>query len=30
MATIRGDVTKEITSEVDQFNLIMQQNVIEN
>ena len=30
MATIGGDVTKEITSEVDLFGSIMQQNVIEN
>ena len=30
MATIGGDVTEEITSEVDLFGLIMQQNVIEN
>ena len=30
MATIGGDVTKQITSEVDLFGLIMQQNVIEN
>ena len=25
-----GDVTKEITSEVDRFGSIMQQNIIEN
>ena len=30
MATIGGDVTEQITSEVDLFELIMQQNVIEN
>ena len=30
MATIGGDVTEEITSEVDLFGSIMQQNVIEN
>ena len=30
MATIEGDVTEEITSEVDLFGSIMQQNVIEN
>ena len=30
MATIGGDVTEQITSEVDQFGSIMQQNVIEN
>ena len=30
MATLRGDVTKIITSEVDLFGSIMQQNVIEN
>ena len=30
MATMAGDVTKEITSEVDLFGSIMQQNVIEN
>ena len=30
MATIRGDVTEQITSEVDLFGSIMQQNVIEN
>ena len=30
MATIKGDVTEEITSEVDLFGSIMQQNVIEN
>ena len=30
MATIGGDVTKQITSEVDLFRSIMQQNVIEN
>ena len=29
MATIGGDVTEEITSEVDLFGPIMQQNVIE-
>ena len=29
MATIGGDVTEEITSEVDLFGSIMQQNVIE-
>ena len=30
MATIEGDVTEQITSEVDIFRSIMQQNVIEN
>ena len=30
MATIGGDVTEQITSEVDLFGLMMQQNVIEN
>ena len=30
MASIRGDVTKEITSKVDLFGSIMQQNIIEN
>ena len=30
MATIEGDVTKEITSEVDLLGSIMQLNVIEN
>ena len=30
MATIGGDSTKQITSEVDLFGSIMQQNVIEN
>ena len=30
MATIIGDVTEQITSEVDLFGTIMQQNVIEN
>ena len=30
MATIRGDMTKQITSEVAIFLSIMQQNVIEN
>ena len=30
MAAIGGDVTKQITSEVDLFKSIMQQNVIEN
>ena len=30
MATIGGDVTEEITSEVDLFGSIMQQNIIEN
>ena len=30
MATIGGDVTEQITSEVDLFILIMKQNVIEN
>ena len=30
MATIGGDVTEQITSEVDLFGSIMQQNVIEN
>ena len=30
MATIGGDVTEELTSEVDLFGSIMQQNVIEN
>ena len=30
MATIGGDVTKQITSEVDRFGSIMQQNVIEH
>ena len=30
MATIGGDVTKQITSEVDLFGSIMQQNVIIN
>ena len=30
MATIGGDVTEQITSEVDLFESIMQQNVIEN
>ena len=30
MATIGGDVTEQITSEVDPFGSIMQQNVIEN
>ena len=30
MATIGGDVTEEITSELDRFGSIMQQNVIEN
>ena len=30
MATIGGDVTEKITSEVDLFGSIMQQNVIEN
>ena len=30
MATIGGDVTEEITSEVDLFHSIMQQNIIDN
>ena len=30
MAIIGGDVTEEITSEVDLFGSIMQQNVMEN
>ena len=30
MATIRGDVTKQITSEVDLFGSIMHENVIGN
>ena len=30
MATIEGDVTEQITSKVDLFKSIMQQNVIEN
>ena len=30
MATIGGDVTKQITSDVDLFGSIMQQNLIEN
>ena len=30
MATIGGDITEEITSEVDLIGSIMQQNVIEN
>ena len=30
MATIGGDVTEQITCEVDLFGSIMQQNVIEN
>ena len=30
MATIRGDVKKQITSEANQFGSIMQQNVIKN
>ena len=30
MATIGGDVMEQITSEVDPFGSIMQQNVIEN
>ena len=30
MTTIGNDVTEEITSEVDLFGSIMQQNVIEN
>ena len=30
MSTIGGDVTQQITSEVDLFGSIMQQNVIEN
>ena len=30
MAIIKGDVTQQITSEVDLFGSIMQQNVIEN
>ena len=30
MATIGGDVTEEITSEMNLFGLIMQHNVIEN
>ena len=30
MATMGGEVTEEITSEVDLFCSIMQQNVIEN
>ena len=30
MATIGGDVTEQVTSEVDLFGSIMQQNVIEN
>ena len=30
MATMGGDVTEEITSEVDLFGSIMQQNIIEN
>ena len=30
MAIIRGDVTEQITSEVDLFESIMQQNIIEN
>ena len=30
MATIKGDVTEQIPSEVDLFGSIMQQNVIEN
>ena len=29
MATIKGDVTKQITREVDLFGSMMQQNVIE-
>ena len=30
MATMGGDLTEEITSEVDLFGSIMQQNIIEN
>ena len=30
MASMGGEVTEEITSEVDLFNSIMQQNIIEN
>ena len=30
MATMGGDVTEEITSKVDLFGSIMQQNIIEN
>ena len=30
MATMEGNVTKKITSEVDLFGLIMQQNIIDN
>ena len=30
METIRGNVTKQIISEVDRFDMIMQKNVIEN
>ena len=30
MAIIRDDVTDQITSEIDLFGLMMQQNVIEN
>ena len=30
MATIGGDVTKQITSEVDLFRSLMQQNINEN
>ena len=30
MATMEGDVTEEITSKVDLFGSIMQQNIIEN
>ena len=30
MAIIKGDVMEQITSKVDIFKLIMQQNVIEN
>ena len=30
MVTIEGDVTEQITSEVDIFGSIMQQNVIDN
>ena len=30
MATIGGDITEEIISEVDLFGSIMQQNVIKN
>ena len=30
MATIGGDVTEQITSKVDLFGSMMQQNVIEN